>query len=178
MRTSRRSRGAVVEPLIYNGTEQTVKVSSVTADAVELKDTVLPANAYTISGDTKVKKVGTYKLIITAKEGSGYRGSTEVTYEVKKADQKMSVTAKNAKVKRGKKKIKAKKVFVISDAVGKVTYEKVDGDKRLSITPDGKIKIKKGTKKGIYTMTVLVSSEGDKNYNPASQTIEVSIKVK
>ena len=139
---------------------------------------IVPSNAYTISGDTKVKNAGTYKLTITAKQGSGYRGSTEVTYEVKKADQNMSVTVKKAKVKSGTRKIKTKKVFKIKDAVGKVTYTKVDVSDKLSIKPNGKIKVKKGTKKGEYSMNVLVSAAGDENYMESSQTVEVVIKVK
>ena len=169
--------GAVVENLIYTGTEQAVKVSSVTADAVELKDTILPADAYMLSGDVKVTDVGTYKVVITAKDGGGYRGSTEVTYEVKKADQKMTVSAKDVKAKRGKK-IKPEKVFTIENTVGKVKYTKVEGDKKIKISDSGKIKIKKNLKKGKYTVKVLVSSEGDGNYNTAEQTVEFVIKVK
>ena len=97
---------------------------------------------------------------------------------MKKADQPMSVTVKKAKVKSGTRKIKTKKVFKVKDAVGKVTYSKVDGSDNLSIKPNGKIKVKKGTKKGKYVMTVLVSAEGDKNYMEGSQTVEVVIRVK
>ncbi len=101
-----------------------------------------------------------------------------MTYEVKKADQNMSVTVKKAKVKSGTRKIKTKKVFKIKDAVGKVTYTKVDVSDKLSIKPNGKIKVKKGTKKGEYSMNVLVSAAGDENYMESSQTVEVVIKVK
>ena len=169
---------AVIEPVTYNGSKQTVKIASVGADAVDMNEASVPADAYTVSGTRKVKSAGTYTLTITAKEGSGYRGSVKVTYEVKKADQEMAVKAKNVRVKQGTKKVKPKKAFKISGSVGKVTYEKLEGDEQLSIRPNGKIKIKKGTKKGTYTMTVQVSSAGDKNHNPGSQTVEVAIKIK
>ena len=169
--------GAVIENLTYTGSEQAVKIDSVNALAVDKDKTSVPADAYTISGDTKVTNAGTYKLIITAKEDSGYRGSTEVEYTVNKADQKMTVKTKNVKVKSGTKKIKPKKVFKVSDAIGKVTYKKLDGDKKISISKKGKIKLKKA-KKGTYTMTVLVSSAGDENHNPGSETVEITIKVK
>ena len=108
--------GAEVEPLVYDGTVQSVKVSAVKAGAVQLKDSILPPDAYTVSGDVKAKKAGTYTLTITAKEGSGYRGSVKVNWEVKKADQNLTLTPKNAKVKQGTKRIKAKKALKVSGA--------------------------------------------------------------
>ena len=100
-----------------------------------------------------------------------------------KAAQSMTVKAKNPSVKASKLKnknqtiIKAK-AFTITKAQGKVTFEKVSGSKKLTITSGGKITVAKGTKKGTYRIKVMVTAAGNKNYKAGSKTVTVKIKVK
>ncbi|SFQ33294.1 hypothetical protein SAMN02910358_01645 [Lachnospiraceae bacterium XBB1006] len=170
--------GGVVKGLTYNKKTQTVELESVKADAVDGARALVPAEAYTISGKTKVKNAGTYTLTITAKEGSGYRGSAEVTYEVEKADQQMTVKAKKVKVAAGTTKLSAKKAFTVKKAVGKVTYKKLSGSKKLSVSKSGELKIKKGSKAGKYILTLRVKAKGNKNYKAKSTKVKLTVIVK
>ena len=43
---------------------------------------------------------------------------------------------------------------------------------------NGTIKVKKGTKKGKYKMTVAVTAKGDSNYKSATRKVNVIVKVK
>lgn len=96
----------------------------------------------------------------------------------------MNVKAKalSVKLKNAKKKAQtftAKKAFNFKKkAQGTVTYKKVSGDKKLSITKAGKITLKKVTKAKTYSFKVKVTAAGNKNYKTKSQTVTVTIKVK
>ena len=94
----------------------------------------------------------------------------------------MSVSVKTAKVKYSKLKnakqsVKASSVFTVKKAKGKITYTKSSGSGKLSISKSGVITIKKGTKKGTYSMKVKVKAGGDGNYNAASKTVTVKVTV-
>ncbi len=95
------------------------------------------------------------------------------------------------KVKVVKKTIKAsklkKKARVISGAIkvtnnkGTVTFSRVKkgSSKALKINKkNGKITVKKGTKKGTYKIKVKVSAKGDASYLAGEKTVTVKIKVK
>ena len=43
---------------------------------------------------------------------------------------------------------------------------------------NGKITVKKGLKKGTYTLTVAVTSKGDTNHNKKTQNVTIKIVVK
>ena len=99
--------------------------------------------------------------------------------DVKKANP-MKVTAKSKTVKA--KKLKKSKVTVsaitVKDAKGKVTYRKLSGSKKLSVTKKGKITVKKGTKKGAYKIKVKITAKGNSKYLSKSVTKTVRVKVK
>ena len=61
---------------------------------------------------------------------------------------------------------------------GKITFKKMKGSKKLSITKAGMVKIKKGTKKGKYTIKVKITAAGTKNYKKkiVYKTIKVTVK--
>ncbi|MBQ3291983.1 MAG: leucine-rich repeat protein [Mogibacterium sp.] len=100
---------------------------------------------------------------------------------VRKDPQRMTVKAASKKVK-AKKVKKAKqtvKALTVANAVGKVTYKKAGGSKKLSVNAKtGKITVKKGTKKGSYKIKVKVTASGDSNYKAATKTVTVKIRVK
>ena len=92
----------------------------------------------------------------------------------------MAVKAKAAKAKAKKLKRKAVKVraLSVSRAVGKVSFKKAGGSKRLSVDKrSGKVKVKKGTKKGLYKIKVRVSAAGDASHEPASRVVTVKVRV-
>ncbi len=128
---------------------------------------------------------GSYKATVTPTNGAAWAdGSTAaktVSYTIAKANQSFTAKASTKTVKKSKVKKKAQKVsgaIKVSGAKGKVTYAKKSGSNKLSVASNGKITVKKKTKKGTYKVKVVVKAAGDSNYNAASKTITVAVKVK
>lgn len=98
----------------------------------------------------------------------------------KKAAQPMKVTAskKTVKAKKLKKKAQTVKAITVKNNKGKVTYAKVGGSGKLTVTKAGKIVVKKKTKKGTYSVKVKVSAAGNGDYLAGSKTVTVKIVVK
>lgn len=106
------------------------------------------------------------------------------TTVVKKANT-MTVKAKSKTIKVSLKTLKkknvtiaAKKAFTVKKTVGKVTYKKVSGNKKIIISKAGKIMVKKGLKKGNYKIKVKVTAAGNKSYKTKSKTVALTIAVK
>ena len=67
--------------------------------------------------------------------------------------------------------------ITVKNKKGTLSYKKTGGSKKLSINSrTGKIRIKKGTKKGTYKIKVKVTAAGDAVY--ASKTITKTVTVK
>lgn len=106
------------------------------------------------------------------------------TTVVKKANT-MTVKAKSKTIKVSLKTLKkknvtiaAKKAFTVKKTVGKVTYKKVSGNKKIIISKAEKIMVKKGLKKGNYKIKVKVTAAGNKSYKTKSKTVALTIAVK
>ncbi len=98
---------------------------------------------------------------------------------VKKAVNKVRAKTYDINVKsKNSKSVEAKKVFKIISGVGKIKYKKVSGDKGVSISSAGNVKIKKDVKRGSYRITVRISAGGDSNYNSGSTKVKFYVKVK
>ncbi len=97
-----------------------------------------------------------------------------------KAKNTMKVKAKNVTVKASKLKSKKYtfKAFTVTKAKGKVSYAKVSGSKALSVGKKGNITVKKGTKRGSYTIKVKITAKGSSKYLSKSVTKKVKVKVK
>ena len=67
--------------------------------------------------------------------------------------------------------------FKLISAVGKVSFKRLSGSARLSVAKDGKVTVKKGTKKGSYNVRIKVRAEGNKNYKAFSETAVITVKV-
>ena len=108
------------------------------------------------------------KKKITIKGIGKYAGYTKtVTYTIKPAKQKVTVSANKLTVKRGKTaRIK------VTKKTGKVTY-KSSNSKAVKVSKNGKIKIAKKAKKGTYTITVTVKKA---NYKTVTKKIKVRVK--
>ena len=118
----------------------------------------------------------------TADTGSSAVGKGSAT--AKKKNQKMTVKPVKKTVKASK--LKSKKQVVtgalkVSGSKGKLTYTvaKKNASKYLTINKtSGKITIKKGTKKGTYSLKITVKASGNSSYNAALKTVTAKIIVK
>ena len=93
----------------------------------------------------------------------------------------MTVKGKTIKVKAsaGKTIIKKSKAFKIKDAKGTVTFKKIKGNKKITISSKGKVTVKKGLKKGKkYKVKVQARAEGTDKYLPKTKIVTLTIKVK
>lgn len=99
----------------------------------------------------------------------------------KKEAQTLTVKAVKKPVKFAKVK-KAKQVvtgaITVKGNQTKVTYAKAGGSAKLTINKAGKITVKKGTKKGTYSIKVKVKAPGNGEYLAATKTVTVKIVVK
>ena len=102
-----------------------------------------------------------------------------------KKDQAMTVKAKKVKVKAGKAKKKAQTVkpLTVKGQKTTVTYKGVPVGKKakkaLKINAKtGKITVRKRTKKGTYKMKVTVTAAASKQYESATKTVIVKIRVR
>lgn len=106
--------------------------------------------------------------------------STESDVTAKK-ENKMTVTIKDKTVKaKNLKTAKVKiKAITVKNANGTVSFKKVakKSSNRLNVNKNGKIIVKKGTKKGNYKIKVKITAEGNKNYKKKTVTKAVKIKV-
>ena len=94
---------------------------------------------------------------------------------------KASGATRTAKYSKLKKKALTVKGITVKNAkaAGTLKYTKVSGKARFTVNKKtGKIKIKKGTKKGTYKVKVRVTAAGTDTYQPGSKTATVKIKVK
>ena len=97
----------------------------------------------------------------------------------KKAANTMTVKAKTVKAKANKATtIKKAKAFTVKKAKGSVTFKKVSGNKKISVSKAGKVVVKKGLKKGkTYKVKVLVTAAGNDNYLAKSKKVTLKVKI-
>lgn len=168
----KQAKAPVGKTLTYNGKEQTG---------------VAEGEGYTLK-DNKKTEAGSYTAVATLKDGyvwaDGSKAEKKIAWTIAKADNTLTITAKTAKVslkklKKKNVKVDGKKVVVVNDAKGDVTYKKVSGNKKIKISSKtGKITVKKGLKKGTYKVKVKVAATGDNNFKDAEATVTFKVKVK
>ena len=144
--------------------------------------TLVKGTDYTVAYKNNVN-AGKATATVTGK--GNYSGSLSRTFAIAKATNPMTANAKakvlkvkHKKLKKKKQTIKAANAFVVAKAQGKVTYAKVKGSKKITVAGNGRITVKKKTKKGTYKISVRVSAAGNNNYNTAAKTVTLKIKVK
>ena len=173
---------------IYNGKPHCPKV--------EVEDdfgNVIPPSEYTVTYKNNVK-VGTAQVIITAKPSSiKYTGSIDTDFEILKAANTLNVkgktkalsykklTKKNltfgiTNVINFKNKGQGTKVYALASAKnGKKNFKKYFGVNKST----GKVTVKKGLKKGTYTVKIKVKAKGNANYKASKvKTVTCKVKVK
>ena len=142
--------------------------------------TLVQGTDYKVSYANNVK-AGKATVTVSAL-GSTYTGRGTKTFTIAKASQSIKAKASAKKVSTGGasklKKAKSVKPLKVSGAKGKVTYKKASGSSKLSIDKKtGKVTVKKGAKKGSYTAKIKVSAASTANYQAASKTVKVTVKV-
>lgn len=88
-----------------------------------------------------------------------------------------------SKVKKKAQTIAASKAFTIKKAKGKVTCQvKKDltekASKYVKVAKNGKVTVKKGTKKGTYRLSVDITAKGDSTYAKTTKTAALTVTVK
>ena len=145
---------------------------------------------YTVSYSNN-KAIGTATISIKA-VGDKYKGTIIRTFKITKKSNPLSVKGRTAKVKFRKLKKKAQ-VLPVSKIIsrtrkvrGKMSYKLVSAKKGSKSfrkhfkinTSTGKLTVKKGLKKGTYTVKVKVRAAGTKVYKASpAKTVKISIKV-
>ena len=147
--------------------------------ALSFKSDNTKVAAVTPDGHMKAVGVGKTKVHITDDSGA----DTAFSVTVKKAEQDFRISGKKPKVsytklKKKNQTIKLKKAIKLKGTVGTKTFKKAKGPKFISVNKkSGKITVKKGTKKGKYTVRIKVTAAGNKNYKKESKTVKVTVIV-
>ena len=145
---------------------------SETEDAVaptEAPATEAPTVAPTVAPTTKPSTPAATKPAVVKKVNNPIKVSVA-------AAKKLTVKLKGKKTA---KKTTLKAITVKNNKAGKVTYTVAKKDKKNVLSlKNGKIVVKKGAKKGTYTIKVKVSTKATANYNAFSKTLTIKVKVK
>lgn len=127
------------------------------------------------NGKVTVKNgyVGKAEITIIASATKKYRETVKtITVTVNKAKQPMTVSG-NLTLKASDLKKKDKTATIkVSKAQGAVTYK--SNSKSVTVDKKGKVTVKKGTKKGKYTITV--TAAGNKTYASGKKTVTITVK--
>ena len=181
----RKKAVAVARPMTVSKAQGTVSYAKASGSAA------LTVNKKT--GKVTVKKgtkAGTYtaKIKVTAAGNTLYASASKtvkVTVKVVKSANPMAVKAVKRTVKLSVVKSKtvtvAAPVSFTKKGQGKVTYVKVAKGSSSALTVNkstGKVTVKKGTKKGTYTIKIKVSAAGNALYKAASKTVTCKVVVK
>ncbi len=91
--------------------------------------------------------------------------------------QKITVRTLTQKIKAVKVRKKTMTFTIKASAKGKLTYKKVSGNKKLTVSKTGKVKVKKKTGRGTYKIKVKITAAAKGNYAKTSviKTIKVVI---
>ena len=131
---------------------------------------------------SRVRNAGTYYVKATLAADENYLAATSApaTLVILKAAQPMTVKHKNATVKASalKKKAQALSVLTVGKAQGSVTCRKKSGSPKITVAKNGKVTVKKGLKKGTYTIKVEVKAAGNTNYKSGAKTVAFRVVVK
>lgn len=126
---------------------------------------------------------GTYYAKVRVDKNSNYYGaySKPVKFTIKKASP--AITAKSASRTVSYTKLKkAKQAFRLSATVtGKntITFQKISGNKNITISKTGTVTVPAKTKKGTYTIKVKLTTKSSRNYNAAkAKTVTLKVVVK
>ena len=126
-------------------------------------------------------KMPKYPVVVTTTFGGAGDDTPDEAAAKTKPVPKVKIKTKSKTIKacRLKKKARFFKIkYSKTKGSGKATFKRVSGSARLTVSKAGKIKVKKGTKKGTYKIRVKMSVAANKSYKTAStkKTIRVLVK--
>ena len=180
---------ADVKAFTYNGTAQGPKIE------VFYQGTKLTEGTdYDLAGPVTGIKAGAYKLEVCMKGDYKAGVACTVQYQICKAANPLvvkgkakPVVVKYSKLRRKSQTLAAGKVLTFAKKLNdKKTYSLASAKKGtksykkfFKIDPKtGKVKVKKGLKKGTYKVTVRVRAAGNSNYEPVTKSVSFKIRVK
>lgn len=115
----------------------------------------------------------------------GTPGGSEPPIYYEKAKNTLSAKGKTAsvdysKVRKAAQSLAVTKVISFADkGQGTRTYTKASGNSKITVNKStGKVTVKKGLKKGTYTVKVKVKAAGNEYYKASTKTVTFTIKVK
>lgn len=116
------------------------------------------------------RSIGTATIHVTF---SGmYSGKLTKTFQIVKGTQNISVKTPTIKVR--KKDVKKKSAKFNLGAKAKTMLSYKSSSKKISVNRKGAVRVKKGIKKGTYTITV--TAKGSKNWKKATKIIKIKVK--
>ena len=161
--------------------------------------TVGPAGELVASGSIALEnvsvKLGSSKLnVLAGFDSSGAKavdasaiGDSHYVHVFAPKANTLTVKAKTVKFKVSKvqkkaQSVKASKAFTVKKAKGGVSYKAVksvtkNAKSKVKVAKNGKVTVKKGTKKGTYKLQVRVTAAGDTFYKKGSKTVTLTVKV-
>lgn len=154
-------------------------------------DELIPASAYTVTYKNNVN-VGEATAYITMKPGNPkYTGKDSLTFTIIKAKNPLRVKGKAATLSYSalQKKAQAlgasKMITITKKGAGKLKYSLLSATRGtkstkafFTMTPGGKLIVKKGVVKGVYTLKIRITTAGNRNYRAAARTVTAKIVVK
>ncbi|MGN0151626.1 MAG: carbohydrate binding domain-containing protein [Wujia sp.] len=150
----------------YNG-----KVQKPEIKVIDINGKEIASSNYTVKYQSGCKNAGTYKISVVLK--GNYSGTMTKTFKIIPVRQYIT---SRFKVKTFMQKNVAKSsqsIWIGARAKTKLSY--VSSNKKyVTVTETGKVTVKKGAPKGIYTITVTAAASG--NYKQANKTIKIVVK--
>ena len=149
-----------------------------------LEKTEATAASYTKTGNSEYytcKACG--KFFSDADGKNEIENGSWVIDKLSKKTQPMKVTVKKVTVKftilkKKTQNVAKKKVFIVKNSKGTVSFKKTSGNKKITVSKAGKITVKKGLKKGTYKVKVKATAAGTTAYKAGSKTVTVKIVIK
>lgn len=128
------------------------------------------------------KNAGVYYVRATVAEDGDHQSaaSPPVKLTIKRAPAQIKAKKTTAvfsvpKVKKGSQSFL---IGAVVNSKGKLSYTALSGSKRLSVSKNGRVSVKKGTGKGDYQVKVKIKAAAGSNYNGCSKTVMVKVKVR
>ena len=156
------------------------------AKAAELQKQVEAAQAAQRAAESKAAEAEKARKAAEAKAAEAEKKAAAAAQPAAKKANTMTakgktVTVKLSKAKKKAQTLKASKAFTVKEAQGKVTYKVAkwgkNAKKYLKVASNGKVTVKKGAKKGTYTVKVKVTAAGNAGYKAASKTVTLKVRV-
>ena len=156
------------------------------ANCTSIKNITIPSSVTTLGnsifgGCTGLTVKLTQALLSSNPDAwNGFSGKTIILDANSIAVTGKMATVKAKKVKKKAQKIGVAKLYTFTDpGIGAHVFAKVSGNKKILVASNGVITVKKGLKKGTYTVWVKVLATGDLDHQDSGwKTIAVKIKVK